>query len=561
MKTFSINTKPFRNNFWGRLILLSPVLISLIVILPRLMSPQFGLFDDPVTISTMRSIDDGTWSPSIEALAGRFRPLYWIYYFIIYLIVDTRPFGFFLGNAFLYMGSTLFIILYTKRSGGTKIQSWFAGLLFALAGPVIENYYTLSKGEGLQLFFITLAMLLPLQIMRTGRNIEIRKVLIFTTASMLIAFSVKETSLIMVPISLAWFLGAYVKNRLKHNVEEGEYRIRKYLFFAVLIGATIYLTWRMFFLPFGLTDRGYPSAYIFNLERIISSARIWLDWLLRDFFYLVPLGIFPILLVARKQKLPNSLILTDMLIWIIAWIGVFLPWLYQAGYYLLPLTVGISILGGILAGQVLEYSFNRRNSLRILTGILFLLFIFFLLLTIPNNITDAKLQLIIDKTNTEMIDTLVTQLPEESILLINLQYANQYVWDLETAIRDVYGRKDITVTNFQFQDLGELATPNSFIFILSPHLYNQYYPSIRLGVFEHYMREWNPSMLEYIGDDYEIIYKNERSIQLTLVDPLRIICPPIRKKITFCQVPNTPFDLQTLIYGWTLYRVSVMQEK
>lgn len=557
MRRLLLKSLDQKSKFLQMLILLSPTIICLILMLPRLLSPQFGLFDDASTIMTLRNLKAGTTNLVNEISGGRFRPFYWIYYYFIFSFFGERPFWFFLGNAILFGGSTVFIILFTKRMGASKFQAWTAGLLFALTGPAIENIYTLSKGEVLQSFWISLTMLLASKFQTKERLSDSWKLMLLVMVPVFFAFGSKETSIVMLPISGAWFFLAYIRKRLNPTSDQQGYRIRKFFFIAVLLVTVVFLAWVLLIRPVGIDEQNYAKRYTINLDRIISSSRVWLDWISRDFLYMLFLAFIPIIQLLRTHKIENVSLILDMLIWTMAWIAIFLSWEFQAGYYLLPFTIGLSILGGLFFGYIFAPKLRMNKPLVFLSHAMTVIGIILLLFTIPNNITEAKHQLMVDKTNDEMINNLVAYLPKESHLIINIQYANEYVWNIRKYLNSVYGRRDIIVDHFQFQNFEEIEPPRSFVYILSPHIINQYYPSIRLGVFEEYMRDWNPAMLDYIGDDYDIVFETEGSIQLILIDSLRIFCPLVRKKLSYCRVPNTPFDLQTLSYGWTLYRVPV----
>ena len=73
---------------------LAPVALAVLVMLPRLASPQFGLLDDGLTLQTGRQVLGGWVSPlHLIPETGRFFPAYWLAYavvatFIIVKVVD-----------------------------------------------------------------------------------------------------------------------------------------------------------------------------------------------------------------------------------------------------------------------------------------------------------------------------------------------------------------------------------------------------------------------------------------------------------------------------------------
>jgi hypothetical protein len=66
---------------------------------------------------------------------------------LILLLAGADPFWFFFGNLLLLMGITLCVVLIAQRYGMEPFQATLAGIFFLLSGPIIENAYTLTKGE------------------------------------------------------------------------------------------------------------------------------------------------------------------------------------------------------------------------------------------------------------------------------------------------------------------------------------------------------------------------------------------------------------------------------
>ena len=123
-----------------------PLILCVLLMLPRLLSPQFGLFDDGKTIIAAKEMAKNLSYFTFEADEGRFRPIYWLYFSTLNWIFGENPFWFFLGNTVLLVIATWLLMVFTQMVTGRRTQTWIAGLFFVLSGPVIENYYTLSKG-------------------------------------------------------------------------------------------------------------------------------------------------------------------------------------------------------------------------------------------------------------------------------------------------------------------------------------------------------------------------------------------------------------------------------
>ena len=75
-----------------------PIALVLLIMIPRVLSAEFGLFDDAETLRVAEDIQNGDWDIlAKEAVRGRFRPIYWIQYAHIYALTGAQPAWFFLA--------------------------------------------------------------------------------------------------------------------------------------------------------------------------------------------------------------------------------------------------------------------------------------------------------------------------------------------------------------------------------------------------------------------------------------------------------------------------------
>jgi hypothetical protein len=94
-------------------------------------------------------------------------------------------------------------------------------VLFVLAGPVIENVYTLMKPELLQFALISGAIL-PFAGPAIA-PVAPRRMALFATLSavlLLLATMAKETTLLMLPISLTWLVLAWLASDANAQASE-----------------------------------------------------------------------------------------------------------------------------------------------------------------------------------------------------------------------------------------------------------------------------------------------------------------------------------------------------
>lgn len=535
-----------------------PLMMIPLIMLPRLISSQFGFFDDAVILSNSEGILGDSWSPTEEAAYGRFRPMKWYYYAFIYSIVGKDPFWFFVGNTVLWMALTYGLIFLVRALGGNRAQVLTACILFAMNSSTMESTYTLSKTELLQLPWILLSILL-IGIL-TKSTLQRWLGVFLSSMAVFLACLFKETSVLIFPISLGWSLLTWVQMRIFKTSNPASFQAKRNLFCASILGVSAYILLRSKYIPFGFIEEGYPSHYNFTLEHIKNNARIWADLLIRDYLYLIPLFILPLIGIVRRQRINHLDKVFDSGIWISVWIGLLIPWIFTQEYYLMPFALGAAYLGSSLLGWNLDILRGSRSNWRIPSAIPLVIALTFFLLTIPSLATKARAQLAIDAANDEMLTYVLENAPQDSVLLINIQDPNEYVGNFITLVNDIGGRQDLIVEHFQFQDSTLKGWDKKEILIVSPFVENQFYPSMRMGVFEMPSRTWNTSLLEYLGDQGESVLEIKNSSRSALIDTPRAFCFLV-PSLNFCQRPHSPLDNRLFAYGWEIYRLENPQDR
>ena len=473
--------------------------------------------------------------------------------------------------------------------GGSRLQAWVTGMLFALSGPVIENYYTLSKGEAQQLGWWCGAWLLMAFYARLHAFWAKLLVGLASAFAILCAAASKETTLLLLPISLAWLVTGWLRQRwarsegreAKGDEEQGstgagELGLRAVYCVVVLAGCLGYLAIRGVAVPQGLTSGTYTSGYIPEISRMLSSALRWSGWLIRDFLYLLPLAIAGIVRLGRMRKSTDGqringwvgkadlsqqiFWLFDIMIWMGAWVAVYLPWSFAAEYYLLPFAVGAAFFGGALVNLVVE---GRRAGgpegrgagekvSRIAIGACLGLALLLFLPTLTNNITTARIQLTVDAANQQMLDYLAEAAPAGSTVLVNIQYQNEYIRETRLHLHYIYNRPDLTVDLFKYQVGSAESSPNpEAIYIVSPEIENQPLMTVRMGVVEPTQNHWNQMLQEFFQPGRPTVFENKQNFQMFSVDFSRFFCPFI--KSDFCENPAPLFDSRIFSYGWKIY--------
>ena len=80
-----------------------PWVLAILIMSRRLISPQFGLLDDGAMLAEVRQILSGDLSMGHDLQAGRFRPLYWGYFTLVYSLAGPSPFWFYFSQTLLLL--------------------------------------------------------------------------------------------------------------------------------------------------------------------------------------------------------------------------------------------------------------------------------------------------------------------------------------------------------------------------------------------------------------------------------------------------------------------------
>ena len=99
-----------------------PLIIAVFIMLPRLISPQFGLFDDGSMLVEVNRLIEHDWSMVRDIHAGRFRPIYWLYFLFIFAFAGPTPFWFFFGHLVLFLIILIEIRILMQQMGASNWQ-------------------------------------------------------------------------------------------------------------------------------------------------------------------------------------------------------------------------------------------------------------------------------------------------------------------------------------------------------------------------------------------------------------------------------------------------------
>jgi hypothetical protein len=543
------SSRSLRESF-SRALVYAPILIAILLMLPRLVAPQFGLFDDGRTLVTAEKISHGTWYTGQDSLEGRFRPMHWLWFTLSYLIGGKSPFWFYAANTLALVLIVAAMILLVRAIGGSSLQAFLAGLFFVLAGPVVESFLTL-KGEVFQLTLMLFSLLAALLYKRARTRGRKAGVVGLTTALLLLADMTKETAIVLLPISLAWYLLArfwpsYIKDPAQKATR------RAYLL-ANLLAVPLFFLARTAAFSAQISTGTYSGQYAFQAGQIAVSALRWAGWLVRDFTWVLPLTLLVIVLAVSQRRLNNFAILVDSFIWMGAWVCVYLPWNFMAEYYMLPFALGGSIFASALIGEIAP-ALSKGGRKQWMTSIFIVVSGILMIGHLFNNLTNARIQLTVDSANAKMMKFLAQQTESDSNILVNIQLPNEYFYEMQTQLKVLYDRPDLNVLMFR-PDMS-LPSDGKATYIVSPFVKNEPLLTVRMGVIENSQRDWNTTLQGFFQTKpgSPIVYDSNAGFRLSNVDYPRIFCPLIKTRL-FCAVSAPLVDTRPFDYGWKAYKL------
>jgi hypothetical protein len=529
----------------------APLALAGLVMLPRLASPQFGLLDDGLTLQTGHEVI-GRWSSALHLIpeTGRFFPAYWLVYSAIVGIVGVRPLAFFAVNVVLLAGLLAFLARLVRLGRGTRLQAAVAAVLFALCGPTIEAFYTLSKAEPLQLTWIGVSLLATVASATEAHRTRRAALIALAAAALLLAHATKETSLVLIPISLGWLAVERWSSR-----ERGPCTHFAATYVAInLVAAAAFVLLRSYYAPLGLVEGTYTRAYTLD-PAVVGAALFRISaWLVRDFAFLLPLLAVTVpSLLGRRPAWRRPILYAC--VWMVGWLAVYLPWPATFEYYLLPFALGAAVLGGTVVGEAWAsrsrpHSATTRGvawSVLVASGLLWLV-------AIVNAVADARVQLTVDRSNADLVDFLAS-LPSRSRVVLNTG-VNEYFFELPMHLTQIKRRSDIVVEHVTRMPPNRPSSAD--VFMVTAEMANKPGPTVRVALDEPGVRHDNAMLSAALTGRAEPVYRAAQHTHLVEVAIHRLLCHITVSSLidpTYCPSDRGVIDRRIFSYGWQVHRL------
>ena len=539
---------------------LAPCILAVIVVLPRLLSPQFGLLCDGSTLRALRLLREGNWQLE-DIQSRRSRPIYWVFWYFVDALANQDPMWFYLLQTVLLIALVSAIIYLIYLITKNKWLAWLTGVLFVLSGPIIETFYTLSKSEHLALLLLTISLIVGFNAWKARSSRKRWLHILFIALFVFMAESTKETSLVILPISAAWLIVLLKDYSISETLRSKEAGY----FYASVIASLAFLLMRSTLVGADLIGSGYSDQYEFSLSRLLSSGSRWVGWLIHDFAYTLPLILILIIWVLKREKIIHGRIIVMSVIWMGGWLSIYLFWVFVADYYLLPFAAGMAIFSAMILLNIIErWRVGSRRGL-LLPATLFGFTTLFLL-TIPNNVTLAQQQLKVDAANSRLVDILAEELEPSQQLIVNIPAESEYIGQIRLQLSELHGL-DVKVIAYE-PGLAQGISENDASLIISPAIENQVLLSPRLGIYELVQVELNEILITDLGDEWKPVAIIEEGYRVFAIDLPRIFCPLV-DKLNYSNVSTSSkaissmgrycsaaplIDRQSFTYSWVVYQ-------
>ena len=525
--------------------------VAVIVMLPRLVSAHFGLLDDGVTLETGRETF-GRWSSVVRLIpeTGRFFPAYWLVYSTVFAIMGLRPLAFFAVNVVLLACLLVLLARLVRFGGGSPTAALIAVVLFAVCGPTVEAFYTLSKAEPLQMTWIGVSILCAAAAASDPRPRRRAVLLTLTLAALVLAYTTKETSVVLVPISLGWVAIEWASRARPRPAAwfAGSYAAANLAAAAVFLG----LRWRYAARP--LTEGWYTRAYAIQLDTLGPSVFRLAAWLARDFAFLVPVLIAGVVL-ARGGAGPWRPMLYAA-VWMGGWLAIYAPWPATFEYYLLPFAFGAAALAGIVVAQLWTLrgaaspTATRRRAWSAVAASALLW-----LPGVVNAASDARVQLVVDEANADLVDFLA-RVPIGSRVVLNTTDVNEYVYEVPLHLSEIKGRADLVVQHVAASPRDERRVAD--VFVITPTMANRPVPSVRIAVHEADVARNATRLADMLRQGGELVHATQREAWIVELRLQRLLCPVAAMPVidfTYCPADGGLVAARIFSYGWQVHRL------
>ncbi len=342
------------------------IITASLLLLSKTFQIKFSWIDDGWNIVVARDLFrnlthlnlNGVFGGLVESSIGRFRPVYWVWQVVVYLIGGQQSSVHYLLHAFLIVSILILvykIILLVSNSKQVSALGSFLVLLFPLN---FENWIRLGPQEPLMILFILISVYSLL------KNDDYKKPVFFIVLALL----TKETAVAVIPCLIVYSCFTYIINRKDLKLV----KITALTIFVGLISVLIN----------SFNRKGYSSYYSFNLLTAKYNFILYLNMLIRAF---PVIWLFLTTLIFRNLRPVVNFKFTSIklyevrkiffLILSLMFVAIQSPWAWVLDRYMLPSIVFGIIFVCLELNSILVFLDNQRKIkiLAIIIGSIYLL--------------------------------------------------------------------------------------------------------------------------------------------------------------------------------------------
>jgi len=417
------------------------LILWLIFIFPSCYESNWAYLDDPTTIFIAKNLLTNLKILIPDGQTGRYFPVYWLYYGIIYLIVGNNPFGFYFFNSFIFLITIIIFFQIVKNLSNSYWAAIFGVFLIISSSSVAENIYTISKAEPRLLLFVLLIIYMIISLHKYAFK-EKKSYVFWITINILTALAIliKEVSIVLVVIPFGALIITKIINKFSAYKFDGEIIFFKYYTASCVISIGICRAIYCFLRPKKSTE-DYID-YDISLELIINNFKFYVyqqpDLII---FAMISAILIVIKLYQIKQKriqLDRNYIITFALfLFAVAYFFIILIWRWPNGYYnLVPVAIFSIVIASII--------FSIRDwRLKYFVYILIFLVKIYSMQYFLYIACSQKFQ---DKIYAQAVNIYMQNAkPDERLLVEQWPFYVEPVKQTNILIRDIYGKKELAV--------------------------------------------------------------------------------------------------------------------
>jgi hypothetical protein len=175
--------------------------------------------------------------------------------------------------------------------------------------------------------------------------------------------------------------------------------------------------------------------------------------------------------------------------------------------------------------------------------------------TLANAVTNARIQLAVDRANADLIDFLAAGTPPGATVRVDLPTPNEYVHEVLMHLTLLKGRRDIDVGHRDQPSHVEMGAA----FVATPYMLNRPRPGVRVPVSEGSPLRGTEAARQRFGPSAVLVHQVGRRVPLLVTpvpDPMcRLLARAEAHANLFCASRGRLLDRRVFRYGWEVYRV------